>query len=171
MHNALKTCRYFGAGLIAKVCLSCTASSRVESAVVTDIEGMPWFSVPRTQETKNGIPLFGMFVARRPGPEEKLPEVVWSFEVEPVGSSRVAVPGKCFRYGVTPRVRAKPRVSLCCLTISTLPISMPKQDDTNLKGFTAEFCMKPAANGKLRVQAIPWDDKNERWNYHVCAKT
>ena len=171
MRNVLKTCRYLGAGLIATVCLSCTGSSRVESAVVTGIEGVPCFSVPWTKETNKGIPLFGLSVARMPGPDENLPEIVWSFEVKPVGSSILAVPGKCLPYGATPMVAGKAESKLLLPYHIYGAQIQAKQDNTNLKGFTAEFCLKPAANGKLRVQAIPWDDKNERWYYQVCAKS
>ncbi len=156
--------------LITMLCSPCSASSRVETAVVTDVGGLPCFSVPRTSETKHGIPLFTLSVTREPGPHDNLPEEVWSFAVQPPGNSIVALPEKCFRYGVAPRVAGRSHSkSLVPYVIYSVTIQA-KQEKTNLKGYTVDFCARPGPTGKMRVQAIQWDDKTSRWDTSVCAK-
>jgi hypothetical protein len=107
-------------------------------------------------------------VSRRPAADEKLAERVWHFKIGPAASSIQAYPGKCYRYGIAPAA-AEQRGSKALQPqhIYTVDIKA-KHKGTNLKGFQAEFCMRPVSNGKFQVVSIPWDEKNNKWNYEVC---
>ena len=162
---------FYRFGIVMTIsCSSCVASARLESAVVTELNGLPCFSVPKTSETRNGIPLSVLAVSRRPEAHENLPEIVWSFSVEPAAKTILTRPEICFRYGVTPdgaeRTESK---ALKPHHIYVVDIQA-KHAGTILKGFQAEFCIRVDNKGKSHVQEVPWNDKSSSWNYEICTK-
>jgi hypothetical protein len=166
----MKNLTYLGGFLLAFFCTACVASARLETAVVTEVDGLPCFSVPNTSETRIGIPLYTLEVSRRPAPDEKVAERVWYFSAESAAGSMQAFPGKCFRHGVTPKAAEQDELKpLLPYHIYVVDIQA-KQEGSNLKGYQAEFCMRPNATGRMRVQEISWNDKNRSWNYEVCAR-
>ena len=81
-----------------------TACSSMGTAVVTEIDGLPCFSIPKSWTTRNGLPMHGLTVVQRNAPgAAPYSKYVWTFSVEPAGASIITRPGKCMRYGATPR--------------------------------------------------------------------
>jgi hypothetical protein len=152
--------------------VSCVPGTRMERAVITEVDGLPCFSVPNNKETRKGVPLFTLVVSKRNAPgADALPEAVWIFRVEPMGKSIVWKPENCIRYGVTPAgaeqellIALQPH-SIYALALQAVP------EDSNLRGYVGDFCMIPGANGRLRLQVIPWDEQANQSRNDVCAPT
>lgn len=152
--------------------VSCVPGTRMGSAVITEVDGLPCFSVPRNKETRNGVPLFTLVVTERNAPgATALPKEVWIFRVEPMGKSIVWKPENCISYGVTPPTAVQELLlplqphSIYKLAFHAVP------EGSNLRGYRGEFCMIPRVNGRLRVQVVPWDEQANQWRYDVCAPT
>ena len=139
------------------MCTGCVAMSRMESAVVTDREGLPCFSVPHTSETATGIPLYGISVDEPKAVAGKtMPDTYWTMGMSPPGNSILLQPHDCIRYGdkpansFTPMGPAKPLepFHVYFVTLNARPAG------SNIGHYGAKFCLKPAANGKMKVQQI-----------------
>lgn len=139
-------------------------------AVVTDVGGLPCFSVPKNWDTRGGIPLETLDVTKENGPDAAIPyEQVWAFHMEPPGESITTWPDKCFAYGMTPKRATRDVLTpLQAFQVYSVFIhAIP--DGTSLRGYDAKFCIKPAVNGSSRVLTVPWDDAAGRWRYDLCA--
>ena len=151
---------------------TCTASSSVGRAVITDVNGLPCFGVPNNAETRDGVPLFTVIVTKRnlPG-ATTLPEKVWFSWIEPRGKSILLKPGSCIRYGVLPpSAQQEFLVPLEPYSIYSLMLQAFPQN-SSLRGYKGEFCMIPGAGNKLRVQVVPWDEKASTWRYDLCNQS
>ena len=159
---------YPGVALIAMLFTSCSGIGR---AVVTDVDGQPCFSIPQNWDTRNGLDLYDLSVSQNNGPEAEKPyEDVWRFSVEPPGSSIIARPGNCFLYGVTP-ARATQTVHQPLELYRVYHVFLhARPDNSPLRGYDAEFCVKPTANGKTMVQHVMWDEKAGRRRYDLCER-
>jgi hypothetical protein len=152
-------------------CVSCTATSRIDGAVITEVNGAPCFSIPENAETRNGVPLFTLAVNKRNAPGATTPpEDVWFVRVVPLGQSILWKPKNCIRYGVVPKgaeqdflIPLQP-YDIYTLTLQAVP------EGSNLRGYDGEFCLIPDDNKKLRVKTVPWDEKNSTWRYEVCSR-
>lgn len=148
-----------------------TSCSGIGEAVVTDVDGQPCFSIPKNWDTRNGLDLHSLSVSQNNGQDAEKPyEDVWMFSVEPPGSSIIARPGQCYRYGVTP-TRATQAVHKPLELYRVYNVFLhARPDNSPLRGYDAEFCIKPAANGKTSVQLVKWDDKAGRRRYDLCER-
>lgn len=155
---------------LALTSASCAATSRVGSAVITEVNGLPCFSVPNDAETRNGVPLFTVSVTKRNAPgATTLPARVWFSWIEPRGKSIILKPPNCIRYGVVPPfAQQELSVPLQPYSIYTA-VLQAVPEGSNLRGYKGEFCMIPGAADKLRVQVVPWDEKASKWRYDLCA--
>lgn len=148
----------------------CTATSRVGSAVITQIDGIPCFGIPNNAETRNGAPFSAVIVTKNNAPGATTrPEEVWFSYMKPRGKTIILKPGTCIRYGAMPAPSQQERLiplqpyTVYSVTLDAVP------EGTNLRGYDAEFCLIPDAAKKFRVQVVPWDEKASKWRYELCA--
>jgi hypothetical protein len=147
------------------------ASSRMGTAVIRDLDGIPCFALPKNSETRSGIPLFTLLVTKRNAPDATtVPHNAWVFRVEPMGNSILLRPENCIRYGAVPEFAEQEMLEplqafrVYSVAIQAIPAG------SNLRGYKAEFCVKPSNGGKLRVQVVQWDKAANEWRYDVCDK-
>lgn len=156
---------------MAVLCTSCFASTRRGEATIVEVDGLPCFSVPSTAETRGGIPFDTLMVTQRnmPGVTTR-PKVVWAFRIAPPGNTVPLLPENCIRYGIPPALAEQEEFEpLQPFHIYTVALhAVPK--GSSLRGYSGEFCMKLAKNGKQTLQLVPWDEAAGKWQYDVCAK-
>jgi hypothetical protein len=145
----------------------------METAVVTDADGTPCFSIPRKWETRNGIPLFAITVHEPKSVDWKsMPTQYWGLSIEPPGSSLLLRPQACIRYGDQPANAwtkmdaAKPLepFHIYAVTLNARP------EDSNVAFYRAEFCVKPDASGKIIVLQVS-PSQSDLNRTAVCANT
>jgi hypothetical protein len=157
---------------LAFMCASCVAMQRMETAVITEADGLPCFSIPQKWETRNGIPLYAITVHEPKSADWKsMPVQYWGMGIEPPGNSVLLRPQGCIRYGEKPASAtsemdpAKPLepYHVYAVTLNARP------EGSSVAYYKAEFCLKPSAGGKMIVQqvSIKQSDLNR---YAVCAK-
>ena len=163
--------RSLSLAVIAVLCTSCFASTRRGEATIVEVDGLPCFSVPATHETRRGVPLDTLMVTERHNPKESgRPKIVWSFNVYPPGSTILLLPENCIKYGILPPQTEQSEFEyLQPYRIYTVALhAVPAR--SNLRGYSAEFCIKLATNGKHTLQIVPWDETSSKWQYEVCAR-
>jgi hypothetical protein len=157
---------YPGVALMALLFTSC---SGIGTAVVTQVDGQPCFAVPRSWDTLTGIPLYGLAVSKTnlPDAAERYSDV-WRFTFDPPGSSMITKPGSCLRYGVTP-ARATKEVLEPLEPFRVYHLFMhARGHNSHLRGYDAEFCVKPVAGGGSVIHVVTYDDKAGRRRYELC---
>lgn len=166
----MRTASLLVGAALAIASAGCTASSRVADAVVTEVDGAPCFTVPNNDETRAGVPLFGVSVTKSNGPGATArPEEVWNSFFEPMGKSAQLKPQNCIRYGVSPP-SARHDVLIALLPYVVYKVVLNAvPEGSNLRGYSAEFCVIPTVGKKPRVQVVLWDAKASRWRYELCA--
>ena len=160
--------------LVAALCVGCTSSmatSRLGTAVVTESQGLPCFSIPENAETHQGLPLRGIAVTELPtGDWKKLPAELWHFVGADPSSHRVLMPKDCIRYGAAPDASIqrsfKPLEPFRVYHVNV----NARTDDSGMIGYVAKFCVKPDSSGKMSVQTISPDERGGDKRYDVCAK-
>jgi hypothetical protein len=162
---------YVAAAVMTVLCMSVEATSRMGRAVVTESNGLPCFAVPSDAETLGGIPLYDLLVSEPKSRDWKaLPDELWGFAIEPPGYSIAVLPQNCIRYGNTPN-SAKQRTLKPLQPFHVYAVSIgARPKDSGVIGYNAEFCLKPANDGRMTVQVIEWDRITRKWQYDVCAK-
>lgn len=71
--------------------------SRMGTAVITDSEGIPCFSIPDDVETSRGLPLQGISVSELPDGRSELPHNVWRLKATNYDSLPTLHPKKCIQ--------------------------------------------------------------------------
>lgn len=167
-----KCVRATGAMLLVFASASCTGTAKPD-AVVTMKEGMPCFSVENSSATKDGIPLYGLTVFEMNTKEGIMNSKRWSVDFrsdEGVGAITIS-PASCVRYGDVPATGIE-RVSSTPLRPYTayhvLLDARPDDPYTNVIAYTALFCLKPDASGKLGIQAISQKKSLGDGRFDVC---
>lgn len=155
--------------VILLIATTFTACSSMGTAVVTEIDGLPCFSIPKSWTTRNGLPMHGLAVVQRNAPgAAPYSRYVWTFSVEPAGASIITRPGKCMRYGATPRLATQGESQpLEPFQVYSVFINA-RPDDSGMRGYIAEFCIKPAEGGKPRVLVVSFDEKTSSRRYDLC---
>ena len=163
----------FSCLLIAALTLgatACTPSTRIGNAVITQVDGMPCFGIPNNAETRNGVPLSTVIVTKTNPPGVSMrPADVWFAWTEPRTKPLIFKPGQCIRYGAFPQPSHQEAMiplqpySVYGVSLDAIP------EGSNLRGYTAEFCLIPDAAKKMRVEVVPWDEPASRWRYELCA--
>ena len=161
---------YLLGAALALASASCTASSRMGRAVVTQIDGTPCFGIPHNAETRNGVPFTTVNVTKNNAPgATTLPELVWLSWIEPRGKTILLKPGTCIRYGKLPApAHQETFIALQPYKVYSVMLQAVPEG-SNLRGYDAEFCLIPDAAQKHRVQVIPWDEQASRWRYELCT--
>ena len=132
--------------------------SRMGTATITDLKGMPCFSIPLNFETKKGMPLHGIFISELPdGISSKLPPYVWSIRAINYDLLPILYPKKCVQYAETPEGTAQHILEPLKLFKVYSVFIHAKHDGSSMIGYSGEFCLKPAGSGRTIVQTIPED--------------
>ena len=153
---------------------SCSATSRVGQAVVTEAGGRPCFAIPDEPQTRRkDIRLYAVAVSETGSTSWKTaPAQLWSFTADPLAAGLQVRPGACIRYGELPasaKIGQEP-AALQPERVYAVEISAgPASASSSTRGYKAEFCVKPAPNGGLTVHTVPWDEGAKRWRHEVCA--
>ena len=157
--------------LIATTCVSCVATSKMGEAVVTDVDGLPCFSVPLSSISQEGVPLDALGVTRKKSPRDVgYPKDVWYFRIMPPGKTILIHPKKCIQYGKIPESAEQEEFEplLSYQVYSVFMHAVP--DGTEIQGYRAEFCLINSKGEERKVLVVPWDATARRWRYEVCAK-
>lgn len=140
------------------VSLPSTSMSRMGTVSITDVEGVPCFSIPENLETRNGLPFRGMSISEIPsGDSSDLPPTVWRIRPTDFDSLPTLHPRNCIQYGELPDGTTqwiyKPLQLLKVYSV----FLQARHDGSSMMGYTGEFCLKPAGSGRTFVQVIPED--------------
>jgi hypothetical protein len=160
--------------LVAMLCAGCTSSmatSRVGTAVVTESNGLPCFSIPANGETRQGLPLRGIAVTEiQTGDWNKLPAELWHFTAADPSSRSQLHPTKCIRYGEAPAASVQRALKpLEPFRVYYVNVNA-RTDDSGMIGYVAKFCVKPDGAGKNIVQVISPDERGGEKRFEVCAR-
>lgn len=153
------------------ISLPSTSMSRMGTASITDVEGIPCFSIPENFETSKGLPLHGIFISELPdGISSKLPPYVWSLKATNYESLPTLYPKECVQYGETPD-GTTPHIlkPLELLKVYSVFIQA-KQDGSSMMGYSGKFCLKPAGSGRTTVQVISGDQRLGDARFAGCFK-
>ena len=171
---ALARCCAAAAVLAMGANVSCSATSRVGQARVTEAGGLPCFAIPDEPETRRGgMRLFALTVSETvSGSWKSLPAQLWGFAADPPGTALQSSSRTCVRYGDAP-AQAKVTQSAAPLQpgrVYAVEIdARPATDSSPTRGYKAEFCVKREGDGATRVHTVPWDELAKRWRYEVCT--
>jgi len=152
-------------------CLPSTATSRMGNAEIIDLNGTPCFSIPENFETRDGLPLHGIFINELPnGDRNNLPNSVWSFRPVDYDSLPKIFPNKCILFGENPAgTNQRTFEPLQLLKIYSVYIQA-KHDGSSMIGYTGKFCLKPAGSGRTFVQVIPEDPSLGEARFAGCSR-
>lgn len=153
--------------------LSCFATSRVGEATVSDVDGLPCFTIDAASRAQRRVRLSALLVSEQTSESwQRLPTELWGFRIAPPGSFIELPAVGCIRYGVAPpsaqtRTAAQPlvpgRVYVVSLSAHIEGEAIPTV------GYKAEFCVKRLRDGATRVQVVEWDRGANRWLYEACT--
>lgn len=135
---------------------SSIALSRVGTVGITDLNGIPCFSIPNNSETRNGLPLYGLFINELPSGEDhdSLPHSIWSFRATDYNALPKIFPKHCIPFGESPNGTTQRTLeSLQLLKVYSVYLQA-KREGSSRDGYSGEFCIKPAGSGKTFVQVI-----------------
>lgn len=146
--------------LACLICMPSFSLSRMGTATISDSDGVPCFSIPENFETRDGLPLHGLYISELPnGEHDKLPPSVWSFSTNNEDAPPKIFPRQCIRYGESPTgTTQRTLIPLELLKVYSIFIKA-KHEGSSMIGYTGEFCIKPAGSGRTVVQAIS-EDRN-----------
>jgi hypothetical protein len=148
------------------------AMSRLPQAQVKEVDGRPCFAVADEAESRKGVQLHSLVVSERESADwRSLPNELWSFSVHPPGNSIEIFPDICIRYGDVPSSARERKTALPLRPNHVYVVyvgARPKEGSVAVLGYKAEFCLKPAGEGRTTVQMVPWDKEAKRWRYEVC---
>lgn len=180
-YRTVTTTRLASMAIGTGICLSsmsCHATSRLGVAAVSVTDNNVCFSVSRqSEDQKAKLDLFRVSVSettRPSGDWTTLPDEVWSFSIDPPGRSIEINAADCLVYGKlpdgaklhTPASRLKQNHPYV-ITIAAKSRAAGKVPVGG--GYSAIFCLVPAANGSMTAQVLAVASEFERWKSAVCA--
>lgn len=158
------------AAVIALACSSCGAMSRMGTAEVTEADGQPCFALPLESQTRGGLPLSVLYVSEIRSPDNgvSLPGELWHIASANLGSPVQLRPQACIRYGQAPSGTVQ-------RSYKPLELFHPYHVAIRAPGartvaYTADFCLKPDATGKVKVVVVPLDGNSEEKRFSICTK-
>lgn len=153
------------------ICLSAAALSRMGTATITESNGLPCFSIPKSFETRNGLPLHLINVSQQGSPErDKLPPTVWQFVANDYEKPPVLRPEQCIRYGDNPPETTQENLEPLELLRVYRVFIKAHQNGSSMMGYSGEFCLKPTESGKTIVQVISTDQRLGDSRYAGCRR-
>jgi hypothetical protein len=167
-----QSCRLIALTAFATSVASCSATSRMPAAQISEVNGLPCFAVADEADTRDGVRLYSLLVSEQESNNyQSLPTELWKFNIDPPGSWINTIPQNCIRYGEMP-VTAKALNAAKPLEPGRVYVvfigARPKDSGVPVVGYRAEFCIKATSSGKTIVKAIPWDKEAQKWRYEVC---
>lgn len=147
------------------------AMSRMGSAVVTESNGRPCFSIQADGETEEGLPLKGIMVEEATSAvTAEYPTQLWNFKVSDNAPKTILHSTECIRYGEAPQNSIqrtlKPLEMFRVYDVSVIA----RNENSNMIAYRAEFCIKSDSHGKVTVQQIPDGGYGEKERYEACAR-
>ncbi|WP_426101662.1 hypothetical protein [Massilia sp. TSP1-1-2] len=163
--------RFLAVAALSAGCTSSMATSRMGSAVVTESNGVPCFSIPVNDETRQGLPLRGIAVTEiQTGDWNTLPAELWHFTAADPASRLQLRPTACVRYGEAPTASIQRTFKPLMPYRVYYVMVNARTDDSSMIAYVAKFCVKPAAAGKNIVQTISPDERGGDQRYELCAR-
>ena len=152
-------------------CSYSLALSRTGTANITDLDGAPCFSLPNNSETKNGLPLHGLFISELPNKDhDGLPRSIWSFRATDSSSRPKIFPKHCIPFGELPDGTTQRTLEPIQLLKVYSVYLQAKHEGSSMDGYSGEFCTKPAGSGRTVVQVIREDYSLGDARYAGCVK-
>ena len=150
------------------------ATSSVDTAGVTLVDGQPCFSVPSGRSANgSALRLHSLSVTQTAARADwrTLPQEMWGFTVDWPGIVLDGVAGACIRYGDLPgtaHARSEPRPLQPTQVYQVEINARPADGAGSTLGYEAQFCVMPMAGGTVEVRTVPWDDRARRWREDAC---
>lgn len=156
------------------MCLSCTstmAMSRMGSAIITESNGYPCFSIQSDAETKDGLQLDGIVVSEtRLSNAKKLSEEFWHFMTGDSLQKTIFRPTECVRYGEAPQNAIQRTLkNLEVFRVYSVNV-IAHNENSNTVAYSGKFCLTSDKLGKITVQSISNDERDGDKRYEVCAR-
>lgn len=150
-------------------CLESSANSRMGTAEVRNLDGLPCFAIPSSTETRDGISLYTITVSENKSAQAgTLPKEMWHLAVMPYGSFRTITPKDCLRYGEElPGTRQRTSGKLVPGQVYAVHINA-RPEESNLMGYIARFCVIPGKDGKLSV-GLPATSRPDADSSQACG--
>lgn len=153
------------------ISLPSTSMSRMGTASITDVEGVPCFSIPENLETRDGLPFHGISISELPdGASSDLPPAVWSIRTMDFDSPPNLLPRNCIQYGDVPDGTTQ-RIYKPLELLKVYSVFLrARPDGSSMIGYTGAFCLKPAGSGRTFVQVISEDRRLGDARFAGCIK-
>lgn len=131
------------------------ATTRIGTVKIIDLDGIPCFSIPNSSETRNGLPLHGLFISELPNKnDDGLPRSIWSFRATDYSSLPKIFPKHCIPFGELPDGTTQRALEPLQLLKVYSVYLQAKYEGSSMDGYSGEFCIKPAGSGRTFVQVI-----------------
>lgn len=147
------------------------ATSQAGTVKIIDVIGMPCFSIPNSNETKNGLPLHGLFINELPNKDpDGLPRSIWSFRATDFNLLPKIYPKNCIPFGELPDGTTQRTLEPLQLLKVYSVYLQAKHEGSSMDGYSGEFCIKPAGSGRTVVQVIREDYSLGDTRFAGCIK-
>ncbi|WP_332877880.1 hypothetical protein [Massilia sp. S19_KUP03_FR1] len=172
MDRVKKCVSYIALASICSLHTLATATSRMGTAIVTESDGRPCFSIQSDNETKNGLPLHGIAVSENiSSVAGRYPEEFWRFVADDPAPKNLILPSECVRYGVVPG-DATERVHKQLAMFHVYSVSVvARHENSNMIAYRANFCMKPIKPGKIEIVIIPNNYRGSNDAHALCHRS
>lgn len=157
---------------MANCASSSSAYSRMGTAQISDVNGLPCFSIPLDYETEDGVSFYSLYVSELTSPDHgrTLPPMLWSISARDATSPPQLLPPACIPYGQTPPDTVQRTLQPLSLFRPYYVAVRAWRKKTSLVAYTAEFCITADIEGKLKARVIPQDQRLGPQRYDVCKK-
>lgn len=142
------------------------------TAIVTESDGIPCFSIQLDDETKNGLPLHGIAVTENVSSiAGQYPAEFWRFETDERSPKTLIHPSKCVRYGEIPG-DATERVHKELATFQVYSVNIvARRENANMVAYRANFCIKPVKPGQMEIVIIPSNYRGSNGSHELCRQS
>lgn len=150
-----------GATALAFAGAPALAMSRMGTATVNVVDGLPCFSLLRDRETRNGLPLSVLLVSevRSPDGMRTLPAELWRISRSDTAPRHLLRPEACIRYGEAPAGMVQ-RTLMPLKLFHPYHVSIKAGDSSyGTVAHGAQFCLTTDAAGKVRANIAPPESK------------
>lgn len=155
---SVRSCRLvLAACVLAFTGTPALAMSRMGSATVSEVNGLPCFSLLRDRETRNGLPLSVLIVSEVGSSDgmRTLPAELWRISADHSASRPLLRPEACIRYGEAPAGTVQ-RTRMPLELFHPYHVSIKAGDSRyGTVAHGARFCLTADATGQVRVQMVP----------------
>ena len=169
--SRMKIIHHISSIIIFFIYSSSFASTRIGTVKIIDLDGIPCFSIPSSSETKNGIPLHGLFISELPNKnDDGVQRSIWSFRATDYSLRPKIFPKHCIPFGKLPDGTTQRAFEpLQLLKVYSIYLQA-KHEGSSMDGYSGEFCIKPAGSGRTVVQVIREDYSLGDARFAGCVK-